>query len=49
MTTTTTPSTTPVGSVDPVGADLATILRSLTLSRLKDTPPERKITTTQSH
>lgn len=41
-TTMTAPSrTTPTGPVDPIGADLARILRTLKLSGLKDTLPER--------
>lgn len=46
MTTTTTSTTiaaptTPAGPIDPIGADLSTILRTLKLSGLKDTLPER--------
>ena len=33
--------TTPTGPIDPIGADLSTILRTLKLSGLKDTLPER--------
>ena len=41
MTTTTTRPAPPAGPIDPVGADLSTILRALKLSGLKDTLPER--------
>ena len=51
-TTTTTAPSAPAGPVDPISTDLATILRALKLSGLKDTLPERLAlarTRTMSH
>ncbi len=38
---TTSTITHPTGPLDPIGADLASILRALKLSGVRDTPPER--------